>query len=228
MNIPKYLQDCEDDLVGVSYNNMQKCDIKHEIVSKDFTPAVEYKRQYRKSEELGKKSNFVHKKENTRKNRSQKEIKSTSMEAIDINKWRHNLPKDVDYSRIYKNTNMLTQYIDDESINIICSRLIPLTLVMEKYKISKRIATIIRINLTNNLIKRGIDILKGPHNISKNTKLSESYILGIILAKEFSNVDCKNNICEVFADKISTVIKKYNINFNDKRIWKSIETYYLE
>lgn len=227
--IPKYLENCSNELVGVLYNQMRENNITKEIASQEYIPAVNYKRQHKKSES----SNVYNDKQTpkTKKliNSKSHIIKSsTSKKSKDfIMQWATMaIPSDIDFNTICTDTSALSRYVDHYSIAMICSRAVPLTIVADKYNINKRNATLMRTTLTNMLIKLGTNLLRTSGNIHKQGNLSEDFILGIILAKEFSKIEPKNNITKVYSDKIGAIMTKYKINFNDKRIWKSIESFY--
>jgi hypothetical protein len=232
--VPKYLKDYEEELIGVDYNKIQTKDVKHEIISKDFIPAVNYKRQYRKQDDKPQMKKQKEKKNKKNEYTSIYKNKVTSIDkptAIpltndDIVKWVNANHHEINYGEICRDRKMLIKYIDNESINMICSRIVPLALISEKYKISRRSATHMRITLTNMLIERGVDILSSSGNMHIASKIAESYLLGIILAKKFVNIESKNNISETYQDKINDMLIRYKINFNDNRIWKSSVIHY--
>ena len=220
VEVPKYLSNCRDELTGVSYNQMDEKFIKHESVSKDFIPAVNYKKQYRKSEDMKSLDNSKESKHyQPSKRESFQECKKIS--DIEIEKWLSEPVSDIDYGAIRLDSALLYKHLGTESVLFICSRIVTLTSIAYKYNINKSTASQLRNTLTSMLIKKGSDLLNTTAKISATGNLSDSYILGLILAKEFAKVAPKNNILSTYSDDMNRVINKYRINFKDKRIWKS-------
>ena len=215
--VPKYLEQCASEIVGVSYNNMEEKYIRNESISNEFIPAVNYKRQYKKAD-----------------NGPQLKLDSSDdsdvITSFDMVKWSSlsNMAKpNIDYNLIVKQPTALSKYIDHESVAMICSRIVPITMVAKKYNITNRNATDMRITLTNMLIEKGKQLLESNINMSVNSsgKMSDMFVLGIILAKEFSNPKIQSNILDQNG-KIDFVKNKYKLNFKDKRTWKGIENFY--
>lgn len=213
--VPGYLKEFEDHICGVGFNSVQEKYITSETVSENFTPPYKYKREHHKTSHS--KSHHQSEKGNTQK--------THSLTNDEIMQWTKEIPlKDIDIFKICKNPKELVSALDEKSVSLIVSRSVPISLICKKYNINIRTATYLRITLTNFSVKLGVSILNGETKPLSNT-IPEYTLIGMILAKAFSPnmITSSESKYDRLIDMIS---EKYKINTEDKRIWKSVETFY--
>ena len=102
-------------------------------------------------------------------------------------------------------------------------------MVSKKYQIDKRVATLMRITLTNAAISLGISVLTASKSsCMKIADPSDFVIIGMVLAKAFTPNSLPENYSDEFDKRMERVTEKYKINTKDRRTWKTVELFYFD
>ena len=200
--IPGYLKSYDDHIRGVNYNEADSKYIRGESVSDKFTASYDYKREY-------------HRQANSFKSPKPEKNGNTCITNDDIMAWTNEKPtEEIDLSKICRNYSELVKVMDEKSVNLIVSRVVPITLIAKKYSI---------ITLTNISVRLGVALLNGECD---NQDILEDYILiGMVLAKAFAPNSIKTDT-DKYNELIDRISAKYKINTEDRRTWKGIESFY--
>lgn len=242
--VPGYLKDNEDELTGVTFSQLHRDCISDERMAKDFTPAVPFKREDGRFRLNRAK---LHPKDKTEKN-SHINIPTNAsistpvkeypvsilnkdiVEKDDIKRWTEATSSNALKVRLaYNNSSELLKLLDEESAALIISRIVPLIMVSKKYQMDKRVATLMRITLTNAAISLGISVLTASKSsCMKIADPSDFVIIGMVLAKAFTPNSLPENYSDEFDKRMERVTEKYKINTKDRRTWKTIELFYFD
>ena len=216
--IPGYLKDQYNYICGVSNNPIDDKYISKEHTNEHFTPHYAYRKEHRRS--------ITSKKLPTKYSRST--LTNYQITDVDIARWVNESPdKELNLPAICKNPSELIHAIDEKSVNMIVSRIVPIALIAKKYGINQRVATFLRITLTNISVKLGVNIINGKIKSEDRSDLADYVVIGMILANAFSNDSIKSNI-HLYDSIINQISHKYRINTEDRRTWRSVETFYCE
>jgi mRNA-degrading endonuclease toxin of MazEF toxin-antitoxin module len=218
--VPGYLKEYEDYIIGVQYNPIKEFYVTDEKVSDNI------KHQY----ELPKEVHTAPATENSKMTKPVTKHNSTIIDNEYIMHWVGTKPKDnVDLLKIYNDSAALMSVLDEESISMIVSRVVPIALVKCKYGVNHKTASLARITLTNYMIKDGLRILNNSRYYRDTAidSLPDHAVIGMILAKAFSarNIKVDKTSLTKFNAVIDRVKTKYSININDKRIWRNVASY---
>lgn len=216
--IPNYLMDHSDYICSVSHNNAHDKYITKEHVSEEFEPPYKYRKEHRKD----------HVNSEGRFKRTKKTAPTVPqiLTNDDIMAWVNEAPaENIDLSKICREPSVVIQAIDEKSVNLIVSRAVPISLVAKKYKINQRTATFLRITLTNISIRLGINLINGKLTRSSFDVPADYIYIGMALAKAFAPDSLTGSETE-YSDEISRVSHFYKINTEDRRTWKSVESFY--
>lgn len=220
--VPGYLKNIATDICGVTYNPANGKRIAHdELINPAFSAPYTYPNERRKTNNNSKKF----------KTPKKTEIRSDINQITnnDIIEWSNDSFDDtIKMNNIYKDSVELMKVLDERSVAFIVSRVVPIALIAKKYNVNPKVATHLRITLTNISVKIAISILNA--NPTSSVKISNSadyVVIGMILAKAFSPNAIKTNT-SVYDKRINDIAYKYKMNTGDRRIWRSVEQFYCE
>ena len=218
--IPGYLKECEEYICGVSHHVIREKYITKETTSEKFGAQYTYRKEHRKPTKRsknGKKSDKNH--FSSKDNISQ----ITNDEILEWTNASNNI--DIDISKICNNSSELIHLIDEKSVNLIVSRIVPISLIAKKYSINQRSATFLRITLTNIAIRIGMNLMNGRIKRKSLSALADYVFIGMLLSKTFM-ADKNDTSTDEYNVDIDRVSQYYKINTNDRRIWRSVESFY--
>ena len=120
---------------------------------------------------------------------------------------------------------MLVTKLDEKSINLIVSRIVPITLVCKRYRCTRPIANAVRLTLSNFAMQNAKLILNsGKNPFGTIDNIPECIFIGMALLKAFSPNEITGEFT-LYNECIEHCISKYRINTEDRRIWKAIDSF---
>ena len=143
-----------------------------------------------------------------------------------VNQWMksENSASSDDIKKHCRDSIELVKLLDEKSVAMIVSRLVPVSLISEKYDISKQQAAFLRISLTNvatNMAK----LMITSKEVVRSKNPPDYIIIGMLLIKVFSPELIKDYSTEKYDARIFEIAEKYSIDTNSKRTWKSVECF---
>ncbi len=169
--VPGYLMNTENDITGVSYALLKREHITNDRLSPSFSSPVSFKRETgdfkeerSKSCKLNKKNSNYDKYDRGKKNnKSKNNEKCENIRTVShvsrslVKRWSDMISPNCDKIKLsFNNATELLNIIDADSAALIISRKVPLVMVSNKYKLDKRLATLMRITLMNAAIELGV------------------------------------------------------------------------
>ena len=202
--VPGYLLNIEAELTSVTHNTIDLKHVRADSISAEYRSAIPYKKEVvreHKEEDLG------------------VDDRADIEEAVEDEVPEYN------FSEIYNDPSELIAAIDEESVNAIVSRTMSIHAMCRKYNLGKYQAKVMRENITKFVCDFARNLLDNiPEVRSLRTEnLADYAFIGMALLWAFST--SSEYDFTKYESEIEEVIEKYNIDTDNKRIWRSAQMF---